>query len=451
MRRPTALSLVAGAAGITAGILGGIMLTAVSAGGAEPLEPATPPEAAHVPPPMTLPGEPVRLRFAIVCSPRADGRECEGSGELFLRSGQSGTFSRIPLLRGEDSREGRYYADVPGDVAQGRAGFSYYAVLREDARGEELTLPSGGAAAPHRSFPMGGAVAIELGAHTFGRTNPAAARVVDARWGSDAGEAGVAGTRELGFVGPSAFDVTSAGDVVLLDQVNARLQRWANGRVSTTPLEVSGGLADLAVEPDGTIDVLEPPNRTTPAAVLRRFRTDGTLKHVQHLADRTWSKLVLGPAGPLVHEQPSELWMPGAADKTSQRRGARPGRAISGGREVLIQRVDERELRVGELAGQKLLRSWRITSGTPLGEVQLAEQLGSRILVVVKTFTETRGEYVVLSLGPDGLAQRFAVDAPQWAESAPLARFRLSGSSLYRLGSSDAAAFVDRFDLEVTQ
>ena len=450
MRRPTARSLATGAAGIAAGILGGITLTAVSAEGAEPLAPATPLEAAHVPRLMTLPGEPVRLRFALVCSPRADGRECDGSGDLFLRSGQSGTFSRIPLRRGDDSREGRYYADVPPDIAQGRAGFSYYAVLRDDARGEELTLPSGGAAAPQRSFPMRGEAAIDLGVHTFGRTSPPAARIVDARWGSDVGQAGVAGTRELGFVGPSAFDVTRGGDVVLLDQVNARLQRWAEGRVSATPLTVSGGLADLAVELDGTINVLEPPNRTAPAAVLRRFRSDGTLKHVQQLADRTWSKLVLGPAGPLVQEQPSELWMPGAADKASQRRGARPGRALAGGREVLIQRAGEGELRIGELAGQALVRSWRIVSATPLGEVQLAEPLADRILVVVKTFTQTRGEYLVLSLGPRGVGHRFSVDAPQWAESAPLARFRLSGSSLYRLGSSDSAAFVDRFDLEVT-
>jgi hypothetical protein len=44
---------------------------------------------------------------------------------------------------------------------------------------------------------------------------------------------------------------------------------------------------------------------------------------------------------------------------------------------------------------------------------------------------------------------RFAVESREWAESAPLARFRLAGSSLYRLGSTPAGLFVDRFDLEV--
>jgi hypothetical protein len=43
------------------------------------------------------------------------------------------------------------------------------------------------------------------------------------------------------------------------------------------------------------------------------------------------------------------------------------------------------------------------------------------------------------------------VEPSEWAESAPLARFRLAGSSLYQLGSTPAGAFVDRYDLEVTR
>ena len=48
-----------------------------------------------------------------------------------------------------------------------------------------------------------------------------------------------------------------------------------------------------------------------------------------------------------------------------------------------------------------------------------------------------------------GLADRFTLDAADWAETAPLSRFRLVGKSLYRLGSTPAGVFVDRFDLEV--
>jgi hypothetical protein len=98
-----------------------------------------------------------------------------------------------------------------------------------------------------------------------------------------------------------------------------------------------------------------------------------------------------------------------------------------------------------------VVRSWRITSATPLGEVQLAEPSGNRLVVVTKTYTDYRSEYVVLVLGRSGVANAFAVESLEWAESAPLARFRLAGSSLYRLGSTRAALFVDRFDVEVSR
>ena len=58
-------------------------------------------------------------------------------------------------------------------------------------------------------------------------------------------------------------------------------------------------------------------------------------------------------------------------------------------------------------------------------------------------------EFAVLVLDRKGLADRFTLDAADWAETAPLSRFRLVGTSLYRLGSTAAGAFVDRFDLEV--
>jgi hypothetical protein len=456
MRRPSVRSLAGGAAGIAAGIAGGIALTSVSAAGVPPRSAPELIEAAHQPPVLTLPGEAVRLRFALVCSPREDGLPCEGSGAVHVRAGQDGPFRPLELERGEESREGRYFVDVPDEIASSREGFSYYAVLRDDAAGATITIPSGGAAAPQRSFPIPRVVEIDLGAHTFGSPRARDARVVDAPWGSAVGEAGLSGSRELGFAGPSSFDVGADGAVTMLDQVNGRVQRWLGARAATTALAVSGGLADLAVEPDGTIDVLEPPDRTTRAGVLRSFGRDGTLRWTERLSDRTWAKLELGPDGPVVQQQPSEQWLPVAArgiplDPESQARRGRPGRPLGMGREVVVQRVGAGELRLAETAGNAIVRAWRIGSATPLGEVQLAEPLGSKIVAVAKTYTEDRDEFLVLVLDRTGLVQRFALESAQWAEAAPLARFRLAGSSLYQLGSSPAGAFVDRFDLEVLQ
>jgi len=118
---------------------------------------------------------------------------------------------------------------------------------------------------------------------------------------------------------------------------------------------------------------------------------------------------------------------------------------------VLVERLGAGELRLAELAGDTVMRSWVVNSATPLGEVQVAEPQGKRLVVVTKTYTDDRSEYVVLVLDGSGIANSFSVASLEWAESAPLARFRLAGASLYRLGSTRAGLSVDRFDLEVSR
>jgi hypothetical protein len=453
MRRPGIRSLAGGAAGIVTGVIGGIALASISAAsGFTPSAPGL--DAAHVPPVLTRPGEAVTLRYAIVCPPRDDGRPCDGSGEVYARAGQSGSFRRLTLSRGEDSGQGRYFVDLPPDIALAREGFSYYAVLRDEANGASVTLPAGGEAAPQRSFPLRDATEVSLGPHTFGNDRSPDERVVAAHWGSDVGEAGLAGSRDLGFSGPSSFDVAVDGTVAVLDQVNARVERWSHRGVQAANVRVSGGLADFALEPGGSMDVLEPPNRMIPVPVLRSFREDGSVRWTQRLSDRTWAKLAVGPAGPTVQQQPSEQWLPvaehGAAlGRPAQAERGRPGRPFANGRELVVEGIGAGELRLAELEGNTVGRSWRITSATALGEVQLAEPAGNRIVVVTKAYTDDRSEYVVLVLDRYGIVTSFAVESLDWAESAPLARFRLVGSSLYRLGSIRAGLFVDRFDVEV--
>jgi hypothetical protein len=455
MGRPGIRSLAGGAAGIVAGVIGGIALSSVSAAsGPMPAVPGL--DAVHVPPVLTRPGEPVTLRYAILCAPAEDGEPCDGAGSVYVRAGQGGGFQELALERGEDSSDGRYSVDLPRGIASSRSGFSYYATLQDRSSGATITVPAGGAAAPQRSFPLHHAAEIALGAHVFGRNRPPDEEVVAAAWGSGAGEAGLAGSRELGFVGPSSFDVATDGSVAVLDQVNNRVERWTRDGVKSTSVAVDGGLADFALEPGGVMDVLEPPSRVNPAPVLRSFRGDGTPRWVQRLSDRTWAKLEAGPTGPLVQQEPSEEWLPVAEHGHALARGAQAGRGRTGrpfanGREVVVERLGEDELRLAELSGDAVVRSWRVTSTTPLGEVQLAEPHGSHLVVVMKTYTEDRSEYLVLVFDRSGLVNSFAVESLEWAESAPLARFRLAGSSLYRLGSTHLGLSVDRFDLEVPQ
>ncbi|MFL5943910.1 MAG: hypothetical protein ACJ74C_00525 [Gaiellaceae bacterium] len=449
MRRPGIQSLAGGAAAIAAAVIGGVTLTSVSAAG--PARPAAVRpfvDAAHVPPALTVRGEPVTLRYAIVCPPREDGLPCAGAGTVYLRPGTSGSFHPYSLLRGDDAASGRYSLTVPPAIAAG--SFSYYAVLRDESTGATTTVPAGGAAAPQVSLPLGDALNVNLGRHAFGRARDADAAVADVSWGSGAGEVGLAGSRALGFSGPSSFDVEADGTVDVLDSVNGRVLRFENGRRRTVPLDGPKELSDFAATTDGGFEVLQP------RGLFVRYRADGTPLWEQKIADRTWAKLAHGRSGSVVLQEPSEQWLP-AADggaplaRAEQARAARSAKPLDNGHDLAVARVGANELRVAELRGAAPVRSWRITSETPLGEVQLAESHGSRIVVVVRAYTDERDEFDVLVLDHHGAAARFAVASDTWTETAPLARFRLAHGALYRLRTTPSGASVDRFDLEVPQ
>jgi hypothetical protein len=394
---------------------------------------------------LTVPGEPVGLRYGIVCAPRADGLPCDGSGTVYLRAGQTGPFRPYPLQRGDESKDGRYFLDVPAAAAESPDGFAYYAVLRDDATGATVSIPSGGADAPQISMALHDPATIRLGRHAFGAVRDPDAHVVTAGWGVSPDDVGLAGSLELGLSGPSSFDVEQDGSVDVLDSVNGRILRWANGRREIVRLDGAEELADFAAEPDGSFDVLEP------GGLLKRFRADGTTRWQQKLSDRTWAKLEHGSA---VLQEPSEQWMPvadggQARSRTDQAHAARPDKRLANGHGLLVARVGATELRLAEVQGNAPVRAWRITSETPLGEVQLAEAHGSRIVVVIHAYTDDRDEFVVLVLDANGLATSFSVASDSWTETAPLARFRLARGSLYRLRTTPSGAFVDRFDLVV--
>ena len=450
------------AAGAVVGVLAVAVAAAVAAGRADrpDRDPGGIIDVGHLPPLLTLPGEQVRLRFNVFCPAPGDdpfsGAPCEAGGDVFVRPGRSGPFRPIPLRRTDDVADGRYVADVPADLDVSPEGFSYYAVLRNEATGASLTVPSGGAAAPQVSLPLVGAVEVDLGEHRFGSTRAPDARVVGASWGSAPGQAGLEHGPSFGPIGPSAFDVDATGAVAVLDQVNGRVERWRPGRpAEVVPVAVTGGIADMALEQDGSIDVLEPTGDGR-RPELRRFDSAGRLRSKAPIADRTWSQLRIGPQGPEVQQEPSEQWMPARSGarfltRAAQASEGRAGRDLGDGTELVVFRTGAAEARVAEVAGGRAKRGWRIVSSTPLGEIQLAELLGSRVVVVVRPYTETRDDFLVLVLGNRGLERSFSVDSADWAETAPLARFRLVGSSLYRFGSTPSGMHVDRFDLEVNR
>ncbi|MGH3064677.1 MAG: hypothetical protein ACRDOF_00045 [Gaiellaceae bacterium] len=412
--------------------------------------------ATHIPPLLTTPGEAAALRYDAYCVGGGEESEssCDVEGVAYVRPGETGPFAEISIVEDPRATEGRYVASLP-DAARWSEGFSYYAVLVDRTTGATVTLPSGGAAAPQHSRPLGRAVQIDLGTHAFDATRRHDARAVQAAWGDGPRDVGLEQGRNLPPIGGSSFDVGRDGTVLVLDEANRRVLNWRKGAQAPErmPVAIAGTLADMSLAADGSLYVLESVAVPGHAPLVRRFDGYGRELEAFEIAEPTASQIRIGPDGPAALQHPSGQWMPvteggaplGAA---GQRSRGRAGRLHPGGREVVVLRhLNEIRIALSRANGTRL--SWRVTSETPLAEVQLAEPLGNRLVLVVRVYMDDRDEFVALVLSERGLAARFSLDSADWAETAPLTRFRLVGSSLYQLGSTPTGLFVDRFDLEV--
>ena len=154
-------------------------------------------------------------------------------------------------------------------------------------------------------------VTVDLGAHVFGTTDKAAARVAGAAWGGGPDQVGLEGGPEVQPVGATAFDVDGSGAVTVLDEVKKRVLRWAAGSSSpqAVPLDISGALADMSVGREGAIYVLESVREGGATPLLRSFDSAGRQKATVHVAERTASEVRVGEDGPVALSYPSGQWM----------------------------------------------------------------------------------------------------------------------------------------------
>jgi hypothetical protein len=452
------------AVGVVAGVLGGVacgalavsLATAAGTSGGVAQALIAPIEATHLPPLLTLEGESLDLRYDVYClaGAQAVDEPCAAEGSVFVRSGDSGAYTKLEIEEHPTVLDGRFRVTLPTSIAHSRAGFSYYAEFRSIATGAVTTVPEGGADAPQRSLRLERPVRVDLGVHRFGNHASPSARIAQSAWGRSPLDAGLEPGDNLAPIGASSFDVAADGTVHVLDEAHRRVLRWERGaeRPTSVPLAVNGTIADLAVAGDGTLHVLE----TTAAAgrepFLRSFGTAGNTLSATPVGHGS-AQVRIGPGGTaVVRKQPSAQWQAIARDgnplsASARSASGRAGRPLRDGRELVVLRTGE-EIRVALTGGRGRVRSWVIESATPLGEVQLAEPAGDSLVLVTRAYTEDEHEFLVLVLDDRGLVRRFALPPSDWAETAPLSRFRLVGWSLYRLGSSPEGVFVDRYDIE---
>jgi len=447
--------------GIVGSLAGGLAAVATISIVASAIAQSTPAtrgvlDVTHSPALLRAPSDPAQLVYDAHCA--ATGVEdpeapCHVAGSVFVREPGSPTFRDIPLEQVEVGRA-RLEASLPGDLVT-RPALEYFAVITSQDARATVTVPAAGAAAPTVSHRLDRPVSVALGRHRFGEAQRVGEQVASAHWGDGPYEIGLEEGRTSNPIGASSFDVAAGGSVVVLDHANRKLLRWSRGsrQPERTPVSVNGTIADIAVAQDGSYYVLETTSRDDRNPLVRRFDDAGRELEAVETAEGGPAQILMGPDGPLVLQRPSHHWMPVLvagvpASQAAQRSRGRGGRRLQAGGEVVVHRVWN-ELRLALLVGGSITRSWRITSETPLGEVQLAERLGDRFVVVLRIYDDHADEFAVLQLDRHGLRSRTYVASAEWAEGAPLGRFRVAGTQLYRLGTSPSGVFVDRFSLEV--
>ena len=192
------------ALGLSCGALASALVAGVS-GVANPHEVVAAPaagdpfiEVTHVPVSLTLPGEPIDLRYDVYCggpNEDVDAGACDATGSVFVRRGDSGGFEEIPLALDPSSSEGRYVAHVPDDIARSPDGFSYFATFRSVHTGRDGYRSRRRGTAPQRSLRLGQSVDVRLGTHVFRCDRRPGRSVAQASWGDGSGMRGSSGAR----------------------------------------------------------------------------------------------------------------------------------------------------------------------------------------------------------------------------------------------------------------
>ncbi len=441
-------------------------------------------QAFHKQPVLVERGEPVSLVYDTVCAWDEEAFErgdmlCDVEGFVFVRSQGSDSFQRISLEPGEYPPI--LEATIPPQVTDN--GFQYYAEISNTATGETVRVPD-------RRDLFHEAWSYSTAVHTHLPASPSATPpeeiIVSGGWGDGINEFGVTGGHESDVQGPAAFAFDPDGALVVLDRVNGRLLTWSSG--ASTPevqtIEHTGGLADLAIGDDGTRFVLDGGAGIHPK--ITAYDPGGALLSTSFLADVLPEKLEAIDSSVVLHDATRSVWATtfydatpvarpdqlenapvgvplrtrdaaqigglvevtsAEAGVTSESDGALATGSIDLAEPQLVVSADSDHALFALISGGSIRSVWSITSDREIGEVQLAEIVNGRLLVVIRTWTDNDAVFEVIVLNADGSTEHFAVDASRWADSSVLGRFEVGPNGLYQLRNDELGFWIARFEI----
>lgn len=390
----------------------------------------------HNPPLIYEVGKDVPLEFDLVC----EGEPC-GPGEATLwATGADGI-----QWQDDATVENLSFGFVVPASMTDQTSFDYRMEVTL-ADGHAQSFPADGGTGTMGAVAIDGAQLVKLPSMSEAGDPQLGEVVVSGTWGD--GEHQFGRSAESGS-GPRSFDVAADGTVVIVDRYNDRFVRVApDGKTTVAPAEFDSGENDIAIEPDGTIDLLYASGGWD--ARLVRFAPTGGKEQEEIALSTSTADSVRRTADTIVVEGADSWWFPVSRggellDVDQQAEHAAPG--LSDDDSLVVRKhLRERgnEVWIAERTGSQV-RAWQITGTDMLGPIDLAAPLpDGRVAVVQSLFSNDDSQLVVLLLGGDSVEQ-FAI--PDEAEADMYVRVRLVDGALYQARTTKSGYSIWRYNL----
>lgn len=391
-------------------------------------------------------GERVQLPVQVVCATAA-GDPCTSTVTLGSREGNEGPWrltsaQALPSLRFDLSAAA---SRALGAAPSGTVSFFLRAT---GPAGRSESLPARGGSAPLQFYVTKNLRVVRAPSIPFGRTRTGRTALFLA-WGSGRGRAGLQPGRESATLGPSSFDVDEAGRIYLADSLQDRVAVFFRGKPERETAVALGGRADLALADGGRAFILDQRGNQ---AIARAIEQDGRVGPAVSVGTGIVGQIrTVGGRG-VVDLLPQDAWTavsgaPGAL--TVGISGV--GRPMASGSR-LLRVITEDFLRLGLVSGDRVADAVEVRFAQRLGEVALAEPDGAHgywaVVHVWRDRPSPVDQYQVIHVSGGRVVGAFAVGDRRFADTPPLARFRLGRDGfLYQLVTSSSGLRILRYDL----
>lgn len=405
-------------------------------------------EVFHGSPVLVRSGEAVHIPVDVVCATE-DGRACPATA--ILRIAERGSaFRRFSAPATPDVR-----FDVSAPVVRaarsGSGGSLRFQVGARDESGR-ITYLSGTATPPPplRLYVAADMPILRIPRVAFGDT-ARGRQVLFLPWGTGPMRAGLHPGNESPTLGPSSFDVSPAGSVVLVDALQSRVAEYLEGDlVRAVPL-TDDPWADVAVGSNGRVFLASGVAGSEWSASVRTIGGSGAARALAPRIAGMPSQIRRSGAGVFVRLLPEDGWVPAASDADPASLRLTTGRPVGRGSQLVVSGTQQR-VRVGLVDGAAVRSAVELTWAASLGSVQLAEPDGAGgFLVVVHTYrdgADPTDQYQVARVSRDLHVTTFATPSGAFAGSMALSRFRLGpDGALYQMRSASDGVRIFRYEL----